>query len=55
MREFFSGEEGNDQDSLSSARHDLRHALREKRHADEKERKRVAEILRRAAAEIRGN
>jgi DNA-binding PadR family transcriptional regulator len=54
VREFFSGEEESG-DALHAARHDLRHILREKRHADPAERKRVAEILLRAIAEIREN
>ncbi len=53
VREFFSGEE--DGGDLHDARHAVRHALREKRHASPDERKRVADILRRAAGEIRGN
>ncbi|HVO04451.1 MAG TPA: PadR family transcriptional regulator [Candidatus Cybelea sp.] len=39
---------------IMQARHDLRHALREKIGASPEDHKRIAEILRRAAAEIRG-
>jgi DNA-binding PadR family transcriptional regulator len=52
-RDFFSAEDDASPD-LHDARHELRHALREKRHASPDERARVAEILRRAASEIRG-
>ena len=51
VRDFFSGEEESG-DTLHAARHELRALLRDKRHADPAERKRVAEILQRAIAEI---
>jgi len=54
VREFFSGEDEAG-DALHAARHELRHLLREKRRAPEAERKRVAEILLRAVAEIKGS
>ncbi|TAK98194.1 MAG: PadR family transcriptional regulator [Rhodospirillaceae bacterium] len=52
MREFFSEEDGND---LRDAIHALRAAVRGKRHAAPEERKRVADILKRAAGEILKN
>jgi DNA-binding PadR family transcriptional regulator len=61
VREIFSGHE-DDEDPRSGiwrdawlARRELKAALREKRHAGAKEIRRIAEILRRAAAEIRGD
>ena len=54
-REFFSGEDEDGGDKLHTVRHELRHVLRDKRQADAKERQRVAEILLRAIAEIRGS
>jgi DNA-binding PadR family transcriptional regulator len=58
VREMFSAVE-DDEDAagfqdLWDARHELRAALREKRHASAEEKKRIAEILKRAAAQIRG-
>lgn len=53
VRDAFSGFDDEDETSeVFKARRDLKHALREKRHASAEERTRVAEILRRAAAEI---
>jgi DNA-binding PadR family transcriptional regulator len=52
-REFFA-DDGED-DDLHTASHDLRHAVRGSRHATPEERKRVAEILRRATREIKGS
>ena len=60
VREIFSGHEDDDDQrggiwrDAWLARRELKSALREKRHAGLKEAKRIAEILRRAAAEIRG-
>ena len=61
VREIFAGHE-DDEDPRGGiwrdawlARRELKAALREKRHAGVKEIKRIAEILRRAAAEIRGD
>lgn len=54
VREFFSGEEESG-DALHTARHELRHILRDKRRADPAERKRVAEIIQRAIADITGH
>ena len=52
LREAFAEEDGGD---LHDAAHVLRAAVRGKRHATPDERKRVAEILKRAAKEILGN
>ena len=66
MRRAFSGEEaaapGEEADDanagtaaeLHAVRHELRDALRERRHASAEEQRRVAEILKRALGEIRG-
>ncbi len=54
VREFFGDEEDSD-NSLHAIVHELRHLLRDKRRADDTERARVGEILKRAIAEIRGN
>ncbi|MBN8884415.1 MAG: PadR family transcriptional regulator [Rudaea sp.] len=61
VREAFSGPD-DDEDQRGGiwrdawlARRELKSALRDKRHAGPKEAKRIAEILRRAAAEIRGD
>ncbi|HEX7916469.1 PadR family transcriptional regulator [Rudaea sp.] len=60
VREIFSGSD--DEDPRGGiwrdawlARRELKAALRDKRHAGAKEAKRIAEILRRAAAEVRGD
>lgn len=59
VREIFSGPDDDDprggiwRDAWL-ARRELKSALRDKRHAGPKEAKRIAEILKRAAAEIRG-
>jgi DNA-binding PadR family transcriptional regulator len=61
VREIFSGgdvgederERGGGPREAWLARHELKAALREKRHAGAKEAKRIADILKRAAAEIR--
>ena len=57
VREIFGGfdeEEAGDGHGVEAARRELRHALREKRGAPAEERLRVAQILREAAARIRG-
>jgi|SRR5579883_1458028 len=60
VREIFSGQEDDDDPrggiwrDAWLARRELKSALRDKRHAGPKEAKRIAEILKRAAAEIRG-
>ena len=57
VREIFGGfdeEEDVDAQGIGAARRDLRQALREKRGASGDERLRVAQILREAAARIRG-
>jgi DNA-binding PadR family transcriptional regulator len=58
VRRAFSGrdDDGDDGDSneLRQARRDLRRALREHKHASAEDSRRIAEILRRAAADITG-
>ena len=57
VREIFGGfDEDDEADSqgVGAARRDLRHALREKRGASADEKLRIVEILREAAARIRG-
>ena len=57
VREIFGGfeeEEASDAQGLGAARRDLRQALREKQGAAADERSRIAQILRDAAARIRG-
>lgn len=58
VRDAFSGEDQTEEQAAPReawlARHELRAALAEKRHADPKEARRIAAILKRAAAEIRG-
>ena len=57
VREAFAGLDDLDPtagDDLHSARHALRHAVRRKQGCDAPEARRIAEILRRAAAEILG-
>ena len=57
VREIFGGfeeEEDSDAQGLGAARRDLRQALREKQGAAADERSRIAQILRDAAARIRG-
>jgi DNA-binding PadR family transcriptional regulator len=56
VREVFAGEV-EDEDmahSIRSARHELRGVLRDRRHASPEEQQRVADILKRAIAEIKG-
>ena len=57
VREIFGGvgedHELDDSPEVRAARHELRQALREKRHAAPEERSRIAAILRSAAAQIR--
>jgi DNA-binding PadR family transcriptional regulator len=57
VREIFGGvgedHELDDSPDVRAARHELRQALREKRHAAPEERSRIAAILRSAAAQIR--
>ena len=58
VREIFSGEDGDEERSGSArevwlARRELRRALHDKRHVDADEASRIAEILRRAAADVR--
>jgi hypothetical protein len=58
VREIFGGfdeEDESDPQGLGAARRELRQALREKRGASAGEKLRVAQILRDAAARIRGN
>ena len=57
VREIFGGfdeEEDAGSDRVGAARRELRHALREKRGAPAEEKQRIAQILRDAAARIRG-
>jgi len=58
VREIFGGidedHELGDSPEVRAARHELRQALREKRHAPPEERGRIAAILKSAAAQIRG-
>jgi DNA-binding PadR family transcriptional regulator len=58
VREIFGGldegEELGDSREIHAARRNLRHALREKREASADEKSRIAEILNRAAEQIRG-
>lgn len=60
VREIFSGHDDEEEQRSGIwrdawlARRELKSALRDKRHAGAKEAKRIADILRRAAAEIRG-
>ena len=57
VREIFGGfdeEAGGEGHGVEAARRELRQALREKRGAPAEERLRVAQILREAAARIRG-
>src|SRR6516165_4306196 len=57
VREIFGGfeeEEDSDAQGLGAARRDLRQALREKQGAAADERSRIAQVLRDAAARIRG-
>jgi DNA-binding PadR family transcriptional regulator len=57
VREIFGGfeeEEDSDAQGLGAARRDLRQALREKQGAAAEEKSRIAQILRDAAARIRG-
>jgi DNA-binding PadR family transcriptional regulator len=57
VREIFGGfeeDEDSDAQGLGAARRDLRQALREKQGAAAEERSRIAQILRDAAARIRG-
>jgi DNA-binding PadR family transcriptional regulator len=51
---FDEGEELDDSREIHAARRNLKQALREKRDASTEERSRIAEILNRAAAQIRG-
>src|SRR5262249_29299161 len=56
VREIFSGDESDDERGGSSrevwlARRELKHALRDKRHVSAEEASRIAEVLRRAAAD----
>lgn len=53
-RRFRRGRSGHDVAEILRARHELKHALAEKMGASPEEHRRVADILRRAAAEIRG-
>jgi DNA-binding PadR family transcriptional regulator len=55
VREIFSGFDDDGSHDVHQARHELRRALREKRHASGKDASRIAAILKRAAAEILGN
>jgi len=55
VREIFSGVEDLQSDDVLEARHELRRALRAKRHATGKEAGRIAAILKRAAREILGD
>ena len=57
VREIFGGfdeDEEADAQGIGAARRELRHALREKRGASTEEKLRIAQILREAAAQIRG-
>ncbi len=56
VREVFADEAADAEtaQSIRAARHELRNALREKRHAGPEEQQRVAAILKRAAEEIAG-
>jgi hypothetical protein len=57
VREIFGGfdeDEEADAQGLGAARRELRHALRDKRGASPEEKLRTAQILRDAAARIRG-
>jgi DNA-binding PadR family transcriptional regulator len=59
VRRAFTGEDADDDavgttSELRNARHELRTLLREKRRASPEEQRRIAEILRKAATEIRG-
>jgi DNA-binding PadR family transcriptional regulator len=54
-RRFGRGRRRHDIVELMQARHDLKHALAEAMSASPEDHKRVADILRRAAAEIRGD
>jgi DNA-binding PadR family transcriptional regulator len=57
VREMFGGfdeEDLGESQAIASARRELRHALREKRHAPPEEKGRIAAILMNAAAQVRG-
>ena len=54
-RRFGRGRRRHDIVELMQARHDLRHALHEAMRTEPDDHKRIADILRRAAAEIRGD
>ena len=56
VREVFASEAADEgmAQSIRSARHELRGALRDHRHASPDEQQRIANILRRAIDEIRG-
>ena len=54
VREIFGGFEDDEETDLGAARRELRAALREKHGAASAEKQRVAQILREAAARIRG-
>ncbi len=54
-RRFGRGRRRHDIVELMQARHDLKHALAEAMSASPEDHKRIADILRRAAAEIRGD
>jgi len=54
VREIFGGYDDDEESDLGAARRELRAALREKHGASSGEKQRVAQILREAAARIRG-
>lgn len=54
VREAFAGEDEGEPQNVRAARRELRAVLRERRHAPPEEQQRIAEILKRAADEIKG-